>query len=206
MISKFTTVYAGHVDLPDRGQDTTPANERRYSNEHLASVFEKTEAIAKKMDALGYDTLWLAEHHFQHEGYECIPNILMLAVHLAHVTKRLKIGCGFNIVPMWHPLRLAEDFAAADILTGAGLPAARVNKVRDGRPHIVDHMLSGGVQLVFNTTEGNQAIADSFSLRRTALTHAIPYYTTVAGARAAVQAIAALRAGSLEVAPLQSYF
>ena len=69
------------------------------------------------MDALGYDTLWLAEHHFQHEGYECIPNILMLAVHLAHVTKRLRIGCGFNIAPMWHPLRLAEDFAVADILT-----------------------------------------------------------------------------------------
>jgi alkanesulfonate monooxygenase SsuD/methylene tetrahydromethanopterin reductase-like flavin-dependent oxidoreductase (luciferase family) len=66
---------------------------------------------------LGYDTLWLAEHHFQHEGYECIPNILMLAVHLAHVTKRLRIGCGFNIAPMWHPLRLAEDFAVADILT-----------------------------------------------------------------------------------------
>jgi carbamoyl-phosphate synthase large subunit len=66
-------------------------------------------------------------------------------------------------------------------------------------------MLDGGVQLVFNTTEGAQAIADSFSLRRTALTHAIPYYTTVAGARAAVEAIVALRAGSLEVAPLQSY-
>src|SRR4051794_41134011 len=118
MITKFTTVYAGHVDLPDRGQDTTPANERRYSNEHLASVFEKTEAIARKMDALGYDTVWLAEHHFQHEGYECIPNDLMLAVHLAHVTKQIKIGCGFNIAPMWHPLRLAEDFATADILTG----------------------------------------------------------------------------------------
>src|SRR5690242_10042840 len=118
MITKFTTVYAGHVDLPDRGQDTTPANERRYSNEHLASVFEKTEAIAKKMDALGYDTLWLAEHHFQHEGYECIPNDLMLAVHLAHVTQQIKIGCAFNIAPMWHPLRLAEDFATADILTG----------------------------------------------------------------------------------------
>jgi len=118
MITKFTTVYAGHVDLPDRGQDCTPANERRYSNEHLASVFEKTEAIAKKMDALGYDTIWLAEHHFQHEGYECIPNDLMLAVHLAHVTKQIKIGCAFNIAPMWHPLRLAEDFATADILTG----------------------------------------------------------------------------------------
>ncbi len=118
MITKFTTVYAGHVDLPDRGQNATPANERRYSNEHLASVFDKTEAIAKKMDSLGFDTLWLAEHHFQHEGYECIPNDLMLAVHLAHVTKNLKIGCAFNIAPMWHPLRLAEDFATADILTG----------------------------------------------------------------------------------------
>ena len=61
------------------------------------------------------------------------------------------------------------------------------------------------IQLVFNTTEGAQAIADSFSLRRTALTHNIPYYTTVAGVRAAVQAIGALRQGCLEVAPLQSY-
>ena len=117
MISKFVTVYPGHIDLPDMGQDATPANERRYSNEQLAGVFEKTEAIAQKMDELGFDTLWLAEHHFQHEGYECIPNLLMLAVHLAHVTKQLQIGCGFNIAPMWHPLRLAEDFAVADILT-----------------------------------------------------------------------------------------
>jgi alkanesulfonate monooxygenase SsuD/methylene tetrahydromethanopterin reductase-like flavin-dependent oxidoreductase (luciferase family) len=117
MITKFVTVYPGHIDLPDMGQDATPANERRYSNEQLASVFDKTEAVAKTMDALGFDTLWLAEHHFQHEGYECIPNILMLAVHLAQVTKRLRTGCGFNIAPMWHPLRLAEDFAVADILT-----------------------------------------------------------------------------------------
>jgi carbamoyl-phosphate synthase large subunit len=101
---------------------------------------------------------------------------------------------------------LIATIGTAAALAAAGLPVTSVNKVRDGRPHIVDRMLSGGVQLVFNTTEGAQAIADSFSLRRTALTHAIPYYTTVAGARAAVQAIMALRAGSLEVAPLQSYF
>jgi len=117
MITKFSNVYAGHVDLPDMGQNATPANERRYSNEHLASVFEKTEAIAQCMDDHGFHTLWLAEHHFQHEGYEVLPNILMIAVHLAHLTQRLRIGCGFNITPMWHPLRLAEDFATADILT-----------------------------------------------------------------------------------------
>jgi alkanesulfonate monooxygenase SsuD/methylene tetrahydromethanopterin reductase-like flavin-dependent oxidoreductase (luciferase family) len=117
MIRKFSTVFAGHVDLPERGQDTTPINERRFSNAHLASVFEKTEAIARVMDETGWDTLWLAEHHFQHEGNEVIPNLLMAAVHLCHLTKKLRIGCGFNVTPMWHPLRLAEDFACADILT-----------------------------------------------------------------------------------------
>jgi carbamoyl-phosphate synthase large subunit len=91
-------------------------------------------------------------------------------------------------------------------LIQAGLAVTLVNKVQEGRPDIVDAMRSGHIQLVFNTTEGPQAISDSFSLRRTALTHNIPYYTTVAGARAAVQAIGALRRGSLEVAPLQSYF
>ncbi len=101
---------------------------------------------------------------------------------------------------------LLATAGTAAALAAAGLPVTPVNKVREGRPHIVDRMLSGGVQLVFNTTEGAQAIADSFSLRRTALLQGIPYYTTVAGARAAVQAIIALKAGSLEVAPLQSYF
>ncbi len=50
----------------------------------------------------------MAEHHFQPEGTECIPNVLMMALHLTHLTKNIKLGCGFNITPMWHPLRLAE--------------------------------------------------------------------------------------------------
>ncbi len=117
MISKFDSLFAGHVDIEDVGYGGIPVNDRRYPNEYLATVFEKAEAMAGLMDRFGYDTFWMAEHHFQHEGYECIPNLLMLAVHLAHQTRRLKIGCGFNITPMWHPLRLAEDFAMADILT-----------------------------------------------------------------------------------------
>ena len=117
MIKKFSTLYAGHLDLDNIGLEGTPANERRYSNEYLVSAFDKAEATAVAMDRLGYDTLWLAEHHFHHEGYECIPNLLMLSVHLAKLTENLKFGCAFNIVPMWHPLRLAEDFAMADILT-----------------------------------------------------------------------------------------
>jgi carbamoyl-phosphate synthase large subunit len=101
---------------------------------------------------------------------------------------------------------LVATRGTAELLRREGLEVEIVNKAFEGRPHIVDRMLSGEVQLVFNTTEGAQAIADSFSLRRTALTLNIPYYTTVAGARASVQAIAALATGSLEVASLQSYF
>jgi len=93
----------------------------------------------------------------------------------------------------------------ARFLSDQGIAVAPVNKVLEGQPHIVDAMINGEVHLVFNTTEGAQALSDSFSLRRTALANNIPYYTTVAGARAAVEAIAALRTGSLEVAPLQSY-
>ena len=58
------------------------------------------EAIAKQMDSQGYYALWMAEHHFQREGYECIPNLLMLSTYLSTQTKRLKFGCAFNIVPM----------------------------------------------------------------------------------------------------------
>ena len=118
MITKFGSLFAGHVDFDDMGFDATPVNDRRISDERLAGVFDKTEAIVLKMEELGYDTFWAAEHHFQPEGYECIPNLLLLYVHLAHLTKNLKFGCGFNINPMWHPLRLAEDYATADILTG----------------------------------------------------------------------------------------
>lgn len=118
MITNFGTLYAGHIDLDDIGLQGVPVNDRRFHNDRIASAFEKAEAIAKVLDKNGYDIFWLAEHHFQHEGYECIPNILMLSTHLAHLTKRIRFGCGFNVTPMWHPLRLAEDYATADILTG----------------------------------------------------------------------------------------
>ncbi len=117
MITKFDSLYAGHVDMTDIGYGGTAVNDRIFDNEHLMTVYSKAEAIAKTLDENGFDTMWMAEHHFQPEGYECIPNLIMLNVHLAHLTKNIKFGCGFNIAPMWHPLRLAEDFATADILT-----------------------------------------------------------------------------------------
>ena len=94
----------------------------------------------------------------------------------------------------------------AETLKNAGIEAKVVNKVLEGRPHCVDAILSGEVQLIINTVQGAQATADSFDIRHSALTHNIPHYTTMAGAAAAVHAIAALREGKLDVAPLQSYF
>src|SRR5438270_9691293 len=118
MITKFDSSYYGTVDMEKLGYQGTPINERRYSKEQLAAVMHKVVTYAKCMDERGYDTFWMAEHHFQPEGTELIPNLLMMAMHLCGVTRNIRIGCGFNIVPMWHPLRLAEDYAMADILTG----------------------------------------------------------------------------------------
>src|SRR6266849_2498358 len=91
-------------------------------------------------------------------------------------------------------------------LAAHGIEAAKVNKVLEGRPHIVDRITNGGVQLVFNTTEGATALADSRSLRRAALLHKVPYYTTLSGAVAAAQGIKAYLGGDFEVRALQSYF
>jgi carbamoyl-phosphate synthase large subunit len=117
------------------------------------------------------------------------PSMVLLARELS--------GMGFDI--------LATDGTATALLN-AGINVKPVNKVMQGRPHIVDAMKNGEVHLVFNTTEGAAEISDSRSLRQTAISNRIPYHTTVAGARATVAAISALRAGPLDVMPLQSYF
>jgi carbamoyl-phosphate synthase large subunit len=110
---------------------------------------------------------------------------------------RLLAGLGFRILATSGTQRyLAEN----------GVAAVRINKVAEGRPHIVDAIKNGEVQLVFNTTEGATALADSRSLRRAALLHKVPYYTTLSGAVAAAQGIRAYLGGDLEVCALQSYF
>jgi carbamoyl-phosphate synthase large subunit len=115
---------------------------------------------------------------------------------VASLARRL-VEMGFSII--------ATKGTAARV-RDAGLPVAEVNKVLEGRPHCVDAIRSGEVQLVINTSAGPQSVADSFEIRRSALTHGVPHYTTTAGARAAVHAIAVLKADTLDVAPLQSYF
>ena len=121
MIKRFSVLYVGQTDLDNPGVDGTPANDRRYPNDRLVQAYSHAVELAQHMDDLGFYCMWTAEHHFQREGYECFPNLILLGVHLAGLTKRLKFGSAFNIVPMWHPLRLAEDFAMADVLTGGRL-------------------------------------------------------------------------------------
>ncbi len=100
---------------------------------------------------------------------------------------------------------LVATRGTARVLAAAGLEVKTINKVMEGRPHVVDALKNGEIHLVFNTTDGAQALVDSSSIRRAALTLKVPYYTTMAGAKAAAEAIAALKGQSLEVAPLQSY-
>ena len=116
------------------------------------------------------------------------PVILPAAVALA--------GLGFEIV---------ATGGTADYLAGQGLNVTRVNKVAQGRPHIVDRIKDGDIQLIFNTTEGWQSLKDSSEIRKSALTGKIPSFTTAAASVAAAQAIAALQNRGLEVASLQSY-
>ena len=94
----------------------------------------------------------------------------------------------------------------ARFLAENGVEAEKINKVLEGRPHIEDAIRNRQVQIVFNTTDGQKAMSDSKSLRRATLMQKVPYYTTLSGAAAVAEAIAALKAGSLEVRPLQEYF
>ena len=104
---------------------------------------------------------------------------------------------GFKIQATGGTLRALQD---------AGLPATKINKVSEGRPHVVDLIKNGGIQLVVNTTEGAQALADSRSLRLAALMGKVPYYTTLAGAAAATRGIEAYLGGDLDIRALQDYF
>jgi carbamoyl-phosphate synthase large subunit len=102
--------------------------------------------------------------------------------------------------------KIVATGGTAKHLVEAGIRAHKVNKVHEGQPHVVDAMINGEISLMLNSTEGPQAIADSFNLRRAALQNKIPYYTTISGAKAAVDAIGALRQSEpFDVKPLQDY-
>ncbi len=102
--------------------------------------------------------------------------------------------------------RIIATGGTAQFLAESGLPVERVNKVAEGRPHVVDKIVDGEVALIFNTTEGWQSLKDTASIRASALAMKLPYYTTAAASDAVARAIAALKASQLEVRSLQDYY
>jgi carbamoyl-phosphate synthase large subunit len=133
-----------------------------------------------------------------------LPNAGTVFLSVRDTDKAATVAVARRLVEMGFAIMATRG--TANRLRDAGLAVSTVNKVLEGRPHCVDAIRSGEIQLVINTAAGAQSVHDSFAIRRSALTHGVPHYTTIAGARAAAHAIAALRSGTLEVAPLQAYF
>jgi len=101
----------GGVEMDDAGPGPPIPTNRRYDHKEIWRATERIIDMGVVCDRLGFDSFWLTEHHFQHEGYEVVPNGILVGTILAERTESVRIGMAFNIVPQWHPLRLAEDFA-----------------------------------------------------------------------------------------------
>ncbi len=108
----------GTVTMTDAGLAGPAAIERRFGSEDFADYYRHLVEDARHAEQCGFDSYWMTEHHFQHEGYEVVPNILMVSAVLAQHTMTLKFGALCNVIPQWHPLRFAEDFTIADLMSG----------------------------------------------------------------------------------------
>lgn len=108
----------GGVEMTDAGAGAPAPTDRRFDNAAIWHATERILDMGVVADRLGFDSFWLTEHHFQYEGYEVIPNGLLTGAILAERTERIRIGMAFNIVPQWHPLKLAEDFATLHNISG----------------------------------------------------------------------------------------
>jgi len=132
-----------------------------------------------------------------------LPDSGMIFISVKDSDKPQVVPAMRDLVSMGFTLMATEG--TAEFLAAEGLPVTRVNKVAEGRPHIVDRIKDGDIALIFNTTEGVQSLKDSASIRGSALYGRVPYFTTAAASIASVAAIAALRRRPLEVKPLQAY-
>ncbi|HEY1292269.1 MAG TPA: LLM class flavin-dependent oxidoreductase [Chloroflexota bacterium] len=118
---KFGTFFFGTVDMPDAGVDGPPAHRRRYTQADYRRVYRDLTAYAQHAEKLGFDSMWTAEHHFQNHGFEVVPNVVLLNAVLAERTTRIRFGSLVHVLTSWHPVRFAEDYALADVLSGGRL-------------------------------------------------------------------------------------
>ncbi|MBF0178943.1 MAG: carbamoyl-phosphate synthase large subunit [Magnetococcales bacterium] len=176
------------------GVDTVLGPEMKSTGEVMGLAGRFGLAFAKAQESAA---TYLPRAHG--EGHEGLVFISVKEADKAAITApaRLLLEMGF---------RICATRGTAAHLTQEGLVVRVVNKVLEGRPDIVDAMKNGEVAMVFNTTQGKQALADSFSLRRTALMTGIPYFTTVAGMRAAVEAMSEVRETVFACKALQDYY
>jgi carbamoyl-phosphate synthase large subunit len=188
-------IVPGHISVKESvfpflrfpGVDTLLGPEMKSTGEVMGIDQSFGLAFAKSQLAAGMD-LPLSGTVFISVKDQDKKIILSTAQKLSHL--------GFKIIATSGTSRFLEQ---------AGLPNQQVNKVREGRPHIVDLMKNGEIQLVINTTIGSKSVSESCSIRQTALIHRIPYTTTVAGARATAEAIEALEQKKLSVRTIQEY-
>ena len=108
----------GGVEMDDASGGPPAPTDRRYTQKQMWYAAQRMLDVGVEAEKLGYENFWLTEHHFQYEGYEVVPNAVLFAAILAERTERIKIGALFNIVPQWHPLKLAEDFATMHNISG----------------------------------------------------------------------------------------
>ena len=108
----------GGVEMDDASGGPPAPTDRRFDHKETWRATERIIDMGVACDRLGFDSFWLTEHHFQHEGYEVIPNGILAGTILAERTEHIRIGMAFNVVPQWHPLRLAEDFATLHNISG----------------------------------------------------------------------------------------
>jgi alkanesulfonate monooxygenase SsuD/methylene tetrahydromethanopterin reductase-like flavin-dependent oxidoreductase (luciferase family) len=156
---KLGAFFFGGVEMTDAGAGAPNPMDRRYSNEECWAATLDYVNSAIEAERLGYDSFWTTEHHFQYEGYEVIPNGLLISTWIAAQTTNLRFGAMFNVVPQWNPLRLAEDFATLHNLSGG---RAMLGVGRGTVPREVLHLNDKGVSIGSQDNPDQQA-ADVFN-------------------------------------------
>jgi len=172
---KVGAFFFGGVEMSDAGAGDPHPMDRRYDNEQVWKATTEYVASAIEADRLGFDSFWTTEHHFQYEGYEVIPNGLLISTWIAAQTKNIRLGAMFNVVPQWNPLRLAEDFATLHNLSGG---RGMLGVGRGTVPREVLHLNDKGVSIgshdnpdqAADDTLNREVFEESMEIIRRALT------------------------------------
>ena len=158
---QFGVFFFGTVDMTDAGVAGPPAHRRRYTQADYRRVYDDLTVYAQHAEALGFDSMWTAEHHFQHHGFEVVPNVVLLNAVLAQRTTRLKFGSLVHVLTSWHPVRFAEDYSLADVLSGGRLLCGlgRGTEQRESNPFGVNVGWAGDADDVHNREVFEEQVA-----------------------------------------------